>query len=73
MKVKLTMSRGGPAGTQNAGDVVDVANAEAKRMIEAGQAVPVRAGTAAVERTTAAPAPRKAAAKKAPAKKPAAK
>lgn len=40
MKVKLLMSRSGADGAQNAGDEIEVSNNEAKRMIEAGQAVP---------------------------------
>lgn len=42
MKVKLLVSRAGPAGVQNRGDEIDVGDAEAVRMIEAGQAQPVR-------------------------------
>lgn len=41
MKVKLLVSRCGPTVNQNAGDVVEVGDAEGKRMIEANQAVPV--------------------------------
>lgn len=48
MKIKLLVSRAGPAGVQNRGDEIDVSGAEAVRMIEAGQAEPVRA--ASVER-----------------------
>lgn len=42
MKVKLTVSRSGPDGAFNVGDEIDVADDEAKRMMEAGQAIPVR-------------------------------
>ena len=42
MKVKLLVSRAGPAGVQNAGDEIDVSGDEATRLIEAQQAVPVR-------------------------------
>lgn len=42
MKIKLLVSRVGPAGAQNRGDVIEVGDAEATRMIEAGQAEPVR-------------------------------
>jgi len=42
MKIKLLTSRAGPAGAQNAGEVVDVNKAEAQRMIDAGQAELVR-------------------------------
>lgn len=41
MKVKLLISRGGAGFTQNAGDEVEVSEDEAKRMIEACQAVPI--------------------------------
>lgn len=40
MKIKLLVSRAGPAGVQNRGDEIDVSAAEAERMIAAGQAVP---------------------------------
>ena len=43
MKVRLLVSRSGVNGAQNRGEVVEVSTAEAKRMIEAGQAEPVRA------------------------------
>ncbi len=43
MKVKLLVSRSGPLGSHNAGDVIDVDTDEAKRMIEHGQAELVRA------------------------------
>lgn len=42
IKVKLLVSRSGPAGTNNAGDTIDVSKDEAARMIEAGQAVPAQ-------------------------------
>lgn len=42
MKLKLLVSRCGPLGAQNAGDEIEVDEAEAVRMIEAGQAVAVR-------------------------------
>lgn len=54
MKIKLLVSRSGPAGAFSPGDEIDVGEAEAGRMIEAGQAVPVRAPV--VETATAAPA-----------------
>lgn len=41
-KVKLLVSRVGPAGSQNRDDVIEVGADEAKRMIEAGQAIPVQ-------------------------------
>lgn len=46
MKLKLLVSRSGPDGAQNAGDEIDVPDDEAGRMIEAGQAVPVRKAVA---------------------------
>jgi len=42
MKVQLLTARATVTGAQNRGDVVDVPEAEAIRMIEAGQAQPVR-------------------------------
>lgn len=42
MKIRLLVSRAGPAGAQNRGDEIDVGDAEAIRMIAAGQAEPVR-------------------------------
>ncbi len=45
MKIELLVSRAGPAGVQNRGDVIDVGDAEAARMSEAAQAVPVRGET----------------------------
>lgn len=42
MKIKLLVSRSGPDGTQNAGEEIDVADKEAIRMVDAGQAVVVR-------------------------------
>lgn len=42
MKIKMLVSRAGPLGADNRGDVVEVADAEAIRMIEAGQAEAVR-------------------------------
>ena len=43
MKVKLLISRAAASGSQNRGDVVEVSDAEAVRMFDAGQAEPVRA------------------------------
>ena len=42
MQVKLLIARATAAGSENRGDVVSVSDAEAVRMIEAGQAEPVR-------------------------------
>ena len=42
MKVELLTARATATGAENRGDIVEVSNDEAKRMIEAGQAVPVR-------------------------------
>lgn len=43
IKVKLLVSRSGPAGAFNAGDEIQVGADEAGRMVAAGQAVMVRA------------------------------
>lgn len=43
MRVELLVDRAGPMGVQSAGDRIDVPDDEARRMIEAGQAAPVRA------------------------------
>jgi len=53
MKIKLLVSRAGAMGTQDRGQEIDVSDAEAIRMIEAGQAEPVRARK--VERTVKQP------------------
>lgn len=42
MRVRLLQDRATLAAVQSAGDEVEVSPAEAKRMIEAGQAQPVR-------------------------------
>ncbi|OOG73868.1 hypothetical protein B0E45_06135 [Sinorhizobium sp. A49] len=42
MKVKLLVSRSGPAGSFAPGAEIEVEDAEAVRMFDAGQAVPVR-------------------------------
>ena len=42
MKIKLLVSRASADGAQNRGDEIEVSSDEAKRMIEAGQAEPVR-------------------------------
>lgn len=42
MKVELLVSRAGPEGAHDRGSVIEVSSAEAQRMIEAGQARPVR-------------------------------
>ncbi|NGO51619.1 hypothetical protein [Allomesorhizobium camelthorni] len=51
MKIKLLVSRCGPAGAFAPGDEIDVGEAEAKRMFEAQppQAVPVREARLATE------------------------
>lgn len=41
MKVKLTTDRAGWGWEQRAGDVVELPDAEAKRLVQAGQAEPV--------------------------------
>lgn len=52
MKIRLLTARAGVNFSQNRGEEIEVSKAEAIRMIEAGQAEPVRA--APVERTVAA-------------------
>lgn len=42
MKVKLTTSMAGPEKAHSVGDEIEVSDAEAKRLIERGFAVPVR-------------------------------
>ena len=42
MRVKLLVSRSGANGAQNRGDVIEVSDDEGPRMIEAGQAEPIR-------------------------------
>lgn len=44
MRIKLLVSRCGPAVSQSVGDEIDVPDTEGRRMIDAGQAVPVRSG-----------------------------
>ena len=43
MRIKLLTARATATGAENRGDVITVDDAEAVRMIEAGQAEPVRA------------------------------
>lgn len=59
MKIRLLVSRSGPAGVDNRGDEIEVSDAEAIRMIEAGQAEPLR--DAPVERAVRKPRAEKAA------------
>lgn len=42
MKIRLLTARATLVGSQNRGDVIEVSDAEAVRMIEGGQAEPVR-------------------------------
>lgn len=42
MKIELLVPRAASAGPQNRGDVIEVSDAEAIRMIEAGHAVAIR-------------------------------
>ena len=42
MKIKLLVARATATGAENRGDEIEVGDAEAIRMIEAGQAEPVR-------------------------------
>lgn len=58
MRIKLLTARAAATGAQNVGDEVDVSDGEAKRMIVAGQAVPVRGAKA--ERAVKKAAPEKA-------------
>lgn len=46
MKVKLLIARATATGPENRGDVIDVTDDEAVRMIESGQAEPVRSAPA---------------------------
>ncbi len=41
MEVELTTPRSGPAGAYSRGDKIEIPDAEAKRLIEAGKARPV--------------------------------
>jgi hypothetical protein len=50
MKVELTQSRCGFNFVQEAGDIVEVSNAEAGRMIENGSAIPVREESKKIEK-----------------------
>lgn len=59
MKIKLLVSRAGVDFSQNAGDEIEVSPAEGARMIEAGQAEPIRSSRA--ERAVKADASEKAA------------
>tara|TARA_A100001201_G_C4095729_1_gene203686 strand:+ start:4963 stop:5142 length:180 start_codon:yes stop_codon:yes gene_type:complete len=52
MKVKLITPRAGIGFSQNRGDIIEVDNDEAKRMIEKGQCEPVKS----TKRQTAKPA-----------------
>ncbi len=61
MLIKLLTARATATGAENAGDEVEVSDAEAVRMIEAGQAAPVRSQKA--ERATKKGKPEKAARK----------
>ena len=61
MRVKLLVSRAGVGFTQNRGEEIEVSDAEGVRLIESGQAEPVRA--AATERAVPAKAGREKAAK----------
>lgn len=41
MRVKLLISRSGPAGAQDVGDEIEVSSDEGQRLIDAGKAHPV--------------------------------
>lgn len=60
MKVILLQARAAAVGPQNVGDEIEVSDAEAKRLIEAGTAKPVRAAKSA-EKAVKRPAAEKAA------------
>jgi hypothetical protein len=72
MKVKLLTPRCGERFVQNAGDVVELDDAEALRLIERGSAEPVKAAASPapppVPRTASAPPPPRTAAKPRPSK-----
>lgn len=51
MQIKLLTSRASARGAQNRGDIIEVPNDEAIRMIEAGQAEPVRTAVLAEKAT----------------------
>lgn len=55
MKLKLLVSRSGPQGAQNAGEIIEAPQDEALRMVKAGQAEPVKE----VEKATKKAAPAK--------------
>lgn len=59
MKIRLLTARATATGSENRGDEIDVADDEAVRMIEAGQAEPVR--EEAVEKAVRKPRAEKAA------------
>lgn len=42
MRVVLSVSRSGPQGVFHAGDEIEVSDEDGRRMIDAGQALPVR-------------------------------
>lgn len=54
MKVKLLVSRAGVDFSQNAGEEIEVSDAEGKRLIEANQAEPVGRAPAADKKETTA-------------------
>ena len=68
MKVKLLVSRAGVGFTQNCGDVIDVDEDEANRLIDSNQAEPASArkgaGRKAVVEAAVKPAPKRRAKKK---------
>lgn len=51
MKVKLLISRAGIKFSQSAGDIVEVSEAEAERLIRAGKAEPVTSKETATRKT----------------------
>jgi F0F1-type ATP synthase membrane subunit b/b' len=59
MKIQLLQSRATATGAENRGQIIEVSDAEAVRMIEAGQAKPVREERKA-EKAVKKPSPEKA-------------
>lgn len=59
MRITLLENRTGPRVDQQIGDVIDVDDREARRMIDAGQAVETAVGSRPVESAVAGPGRRK--------------
>lgn len=52
MRVKLLISRSGPAGAFNAGDEIDVSESEGQRLIDLGKALPTTVSKTKREKAT---------------------